>query len=401
MLRVTVENTGTGGTITGPNGFTCVDPICALDVLPGTVVSLRGLAATDTWFAGWSSDQCGGNFDCELTVDTNLVVKAEFSATPNRIFVTSTTTDGAMGGIAGADAICAARANAASLNGTFIAYISDGTTSALSRVVGSRGWVRVDGAPYADAPTAFGTGEIVFPPRLDEFGNDLGNVIVFSGTNNGNVNANRCLEWTSSDGAEDGFVNETGFGSDSVGGFQAACSQQAHLLCVETGRAIQVATRFDTGKQSFMSRSGWAPGGGRASADAHCASQAASAGLTGTFLAAIATTTESIKSRFSPTAVYRRPDGVRLLRTSGVFANDWLDVSPELDQLGASLRADFWTGTQRFDQVSASGADNCNDWNDAVDTSSAIQHWTTNTNLADPAKTGGCDGAVPILCLEQ
>ncbi|NUN04818.1 MAG: DUF1554 domain-containing protein [Bdellovibrio sp.] len=51
-----------------------------------------------------------------------------------RAFITSTTYDGNLGGIAGADAKCQARANAASLGGTWKAIISDSTTNAQSRM---------------------------------------------------------------------------------------------------------------------------------------------------------------------------------------------------------------------------------------------------------------------------
>lgn len=48
-------------------------------------------------------------------------------------FVTSTTHNGNLGGIAGADAICAARASEAGLSGTFLAWIADSTTYPAAR----------------------------------------------------------------------------------------------------------------------------------------------------------------------------------------------------------------------------------------------------------------------------
>jgi len=51
-----------------------------------------------------------------------------------RIFVTSTTYNGNLGGLAGADAKCQARANAASLGGTWKAILSDSTTDASERL---------------------------------------------------------------------------------------------------------------------------------------------------------------------------------------------------------------------------------------------------------------------------
>lgn len=51
-----------------------------------------------------------------------------------RAFVTSTKYDGNLGGIAGADAKCQARADAVSLGGTWKAIISDSTTNAYGRM---------------------------------------------------------------------------------------------------------------------------------------------------------------------------------------------------------------------------------------------------------------------------
>jgi hypothetical protein len=401
MRTVTVQLGGSAnGTVVGPNGFMCTQGTCTLEVEPGTTVSLRGLAATDGWFDGWTGP-CGGNFNCALEVNDSVTVSADFAPTPNRVFVTSTTTAGAFGGIAGGDQICRDRAVAGGLTGTFIAYLSDGATDAASRVSSSRGWVRVDGAPYADMPAAFSTGALVFPARLDELGNDLGQIRIYTGTDHGNKTIENCLGWTSAVGTDTGTITEGNRVSDSIGGWGSACSDAAHLLCVETGRSVPVATHADTGKLAFMTHDEWYPGGGLASADAYCASQAATASLPGTFLAALATTTQSIASRFDNDAIYRRTDGVRLLRDAGLFSSDWIDTAPEHDQAGVAISNDFWTGSQKLTDVAPDGGQNCNDWTDATMLLSGPQHWTTNTDMRSQAKTEPCTDGAPILCLEQ
>jgi len=402
VARITIQHGGSSdlGVVVGPNGFTCSSGTCTLEVDPGTPVTLRGLAADDAWFAGWTTNECGGNFDCALQADGDITILADFTPTPNRVFVTSTTTDAAFGGIAGADAICAARATAANLSGTFIAFISDTTTNAATRLAGSRGWVRTDGAPFADAPTAFANGKIVFPPRLDEYGNDLGNVPIYTGTNWGLTSASLCTNWTTNLVGQMGAMANTEYASSSIGAGDRACSTMGHLLCVETGRIITVATRPDTGKQAFSTKIPWVPGGGRASADAHCASEAAAAGLTGDFLAAVATTTESIESRFTAGDIYRRIDGVRLLRGAGILAADWLDVPPEADQYGERVDRDLWTGVTRFNEL-PNAADNCSDWTVATVAQSGMMHFTTRTDVRSPTKTDLCSAAVSLLCLER
>jgi len=52
---------------------------------------------------------------------------------PCRVFVTSTRHEGNLGGIAGADAICRARASEAGLSGTFLAWLSDDKASPAAR----------------------------------------------------------------------------------------------------------------------------------------------------------------------------------------------------------------------------------------------------------------------------
>lgn len=401
LAHITIQRLGSGaGTITGPNGFTCSASSCELAVAPGTAMWLRAVPATDAWFAGWTG-VCGGNQSCTFEATTSITLQAEFAPTPNRVFVTSTATNGAIGGVAGGDAICAARATAANLSGTFIAFLSDSTSNAASRVASSRGWVRIDGAPVADAPTAFGNGKLVYPPRLDEYGNDLGSVLVFTGNDAGAVATATCLDWSSSSPTEYGRGSLSQFAARLTNGWDDTCDAQAHLMCVEIGRSVTIDIHPDTtSKQAFATTGTWVPGNGRASADALCASEASGAGLSGTFLAALATTTETIASRFSTTTQYRRVDGVRLLDGPGLTTVDFLDVPPELDASGARVDSDYWTGTTRFSKL-ATPSDNCDDWANSSALGTGAMHYTGATDVRDAAKYDPCSKAMPVLCLEQ
>jgi hypothetical protein len=60
------------------------------------------------------------------------------AALRKKVFVTSTTYNGNLGGLTGADAKCQARADAAALGGTWKAILSDGTTDARDRM--GYGW---------------------------------------------------------------------------------------------------------------------------------------------------------------------------------------------------------------------------------------------------------------------
>ena len=401
FIHITIERQGSGtGTIVGPDGFTCSAPRCEAVVTPGTAMWLRAVPTNDAWFAGWTG-ACGGNLSCAFDATASLTLQAEFAPIPNRVFVTSTRTNGAIGGITGADAICAARATAGGLSGSFIAYLSDSSTNSVNRISSSRGWIRIDGAPLADAPIAFSNGNVVYPPRLDEYGNDVGSDQVFTGNNGGLVTANTCLDWTSNLATDDGFGALSQFASRLTRGWNQTCDSQARLLCVEIGRIVPVVIHPDTTtKQAFATTGMWTPGNGRGSADGLCASEANGAGLSGTFLAALATSTESIASRFSATAQYHRVDGVRLLDGPGLFDADFLDVPPELGVNGGRVQKDYWTGATRFNKPAGSN-DNCSDWSTGSSLVDGAMHYTGATDVRNVTKYDACSTSLPVLCLEQ
>ncbi|MBT8492409.1 MAG: DUF1554 domain-containing protein [Deltaproteobacteria bacterium] len=88
------------------------------------------------------------------------------------IFVTSTRHDGDLGGFEGADAICAERASAAGLTGTFRAWLSSGTVNAADRLEQSTGpYVRTDGVQIASDWADLIDANIAAPINRDENGN--------------------------------------------------------------------------------------------------------------------------------------------------------------------------------------------------------------------------------------
>lgn len=84
---------------------------------------------------GPSPELCNGmDDDCNGAIDDGIVCV-------RRVFVTSQVYTGDLGGLSGADAKCQALADAAGLDGTFKAWLSDGTISARDRLSHA-------GAPY-------------------------------------------------------------------------------------------------------------------------------------------------------------------------------------------------------------------------------------------------------------
>lgn len=87
------------------------------------------------------------------------------------VFVTSTIHTGSLGGLAGADNICQARAVAAGLAGTFRAWLSSGVTDASARLSESQfGYELVDGTKIADDWADLLDGSLDNPIDLDENG---------------------------------------------------------------------------------------------------------------------------------------------------------------------------------------------------------------------------------------
>lgn len=160
-----------------------------------------------------------------------------------RAFVSSTEYDGDLGGIAGANAKCQARAEAANLGGRWFAVLSweDGT-------------VDLDADLQADDLTAYRTVtdttittacnrlwdttvNLAAAINVDETGaaGALGTDVWTGSTNAGNVNSgNTCSNWTSNAGGVNGaFGTRTAVDGNSTAAGTQACNLTAHLYCVE------------------------------------------------------------------------------------------------------------------------------------------------------------------------
>lgn len=168
------------------------------------------------------------------------------AASSKKVFVTSTTYNGNLGGLSGADAKCQDRANAANLGGTWKAWISTGLVNALTRAVGlsyTGKFTLVDGTVVATDRFELTSGYLQHAIDKDELGNVRGGdyAYVWTNTNYGggirDINQNsHCGEWTRST-----YLNPSGYigiagkidrqWTDS--GNQWSCEQQAALYCFE------------------------------------------------------------------------------------------------------------------------------------------------------------------------
>jgi hypothetical protein len=172
-----------------------------------------------------------------------------------RVFVTSTTYDGNLGGIAGADAKCQARADAASLGGTWKAMISDGSTNASSRILnrtkpvftisGKLAWnpsqqviLGGDTNPangYGSLPFG-GAGIVGSAINITELGTAPAAYVVWAATNtNGLVQGtSHCSNWTSNSSGISGYYgNASATNATWISQNVSPCNNSYRLYCLE------------------------------------------------------------------------------------------------------------------------------------------------------------------------
>jgi hypothetical protein len=154
-----------------------------------------------------------------------------------RIFVTSQTFDGNLGGLAGADVKCQLAATAAALNGTWRAWLSGNGQNTIEVISLAYPLTRMTGATVFQGANDRQLGIFTNPPAINENGGSTtGNVWTNSDTTGYVVSAaTECNGWTSNSGGLNG-----GFGSntDTTAGKwtqsgSTACSNSLHLYCIE------------------------------------------------------------------------------------------------------------------------------------------------------------------------
>jgi len=318
----------------------------------------------------------------------------------NYVFVTSSSHAPSDLDVATADATCNARAAAAGLPGAYVAWFSATGNNARDRIGAARGWVRLDGLPFADTLDDLRNGKIFYPAALDETCSAVeGEAEIWTGTDiTGNASDDTCTDWTGAGTGRWGHARGTtrAFTYDS----NSPCIKAKHLLCFGVDRTTAVAPTPVTGRRAFLS-SGWAPTSGLSGADAKCQSDADAAALGGTFHALLATSTTSAASRFSESGPnWVRLDGVPLAASpADLFAARFDTTLTQrapgtYDPPGYELA---WVGA--IDPTSVGGA-TCDDW-----TAETGRGLNTDVLLAgSDAFSGGegdCTFSHALYCLEE
>ena len=342
-------------------------------------------------------DDAGGPGVVGDAPDTDAASDAATLA-PNRAFVTSIAYTANLGGLAGADARCQERADAALRGGTFVALLRTTAEPAFDRLAGFRGWVDLRGRPIVDLPMDW-VGGLIYPLNIDETGAMIaGSEPVFRGR--AEVNST-CADWTSASAISlyERVATAEAMTSESF----INCMFPARLACVERRVDVAIPPPQETGRLAFLSQGQWTSSGGLASADAFCQGEATGAGLPGTYRAVLHSSGGPPTSRFAMTgAPWRRVDGPRLApTTAAVFAQSQdLDTFPVRTAGGAVAT----TNGVALQVARGTPAEHCTDW---TATTGDLRQATAASVLAgafqgeESTRSSTCGFVQRLVCFQE
>lgn len=150
------------------------------------------------------------------------------------IFVTSNPTPSNMGGLAGADGICTTYAQAGGLTGTFKAFLSDSTQSAMTRLSNVGPWYLVGTNTIAANNLASLATTPATDILIDQNGNTLtGGTTAWTGTTMGGGVGDHCQNWSVSNSVDHAHYVIVGGVSGSWQPNSRICVGSLNLICVQ------------------------------------------------------------------------------------------------------------------------------------------------------------------------
>ena len=200
---------------------------------------------TDACVALCKKATCGDSFvqagveECDGGGET-ATCSAECKVKGLRVFVTSTTYNGNLGGLSGADAKCQERATAANLPGTYMAWISDAVDGPAARFMTKTGpYILVNGTKVADdwADLTDGTLDAAIN-RTETNVTPMNPIQVWTNTNiDGTPSSTdkHCVDWGNSMGGSNkgDFGERTVTDSNWTKKGNAACNSVYRLYCFQ------------------------------------------------------------------------------------------------------------------------------------------------------------------------
>jgi hypothetical protein len=160
---------------------------------------------------------------------------APSTSSPMRVFVTSTTYTGALGGLAAADATCQSAASSQGISGSFRAWLSDATSNAYDRTTGAGPWYTTgDQVAFASKTDLRGA---PMAPLLDEYGGyptRAGNAGAWSGSDvGGTATGQDCGGWTSGSPHAAGTTGTALDASWGGGNAPFSCDTLLPIVCLQ------------------------------------------------------------------------------------------------------------------------------------------------------------------------
>jgi hypothetical protein len=322
-----------------------------------------------------------------------------------RIFVTRTAYSGAFGGPDGGDALCATAAESVNKGGTWKAWLSSTSENAIDRQADVGPWYQQlsDGGLVLtfNNKSNLATTPVV-PLGIDEAGRSI-SAFYWTGSSVGGVYSSAsCAGWLNPGGL--GTYGTTGATTTAwTDDSSRSCTTPGALLCLEQSHEPLADPAPATGRRLFITSVPYTGSmGGLSGADGHCATAAAAANKGGTWRAWLSTSTVSALDRqVGPGPWYQELADGGLLLTFNNRAN--LKTSPiiplQVDELGRSFSAKYWTGTTPGGRPSTS---TCLNWTSlgnldggTVGTTGTIDgDWTADSTYA-------CSKVASLLCVEQ
>jgi hypothetical protein len=408
-LATSLVDGATGSITASPPGASC--GAGCLRFARGTNVTLTASTSAPSYFSSWSGGCSATGPSCGVVMTSPISVSATFSPA-NLAFVTSSTgVPASVNPDAWADALCNTTAQAGSVPGHYVAVFDPSWTTRLGTT--AQGWVRADGKPFAltqaDLAVGGGTGHALYPNVLTEKG-----VAVPYGTkvHTGLAPSFTCNNWTITSGPTEeisGSLGGTWTTQGTVDRLEpVACGTALPLYCLGTDYHVTVPFVPQAGRKAFLASPGVALVGGIAGLDTICGARATAAGLSGTFLALAATTTQSAAARFSTgAATWVRTDGVPITATAAALFSPtpaWVSFI-DLDE-AKQVPVNLSTGQVAIGAPSltakANAADNCTDFSVSsgivlVGLAGLPSGW-----ISFPSSGATCtDTRLSMYCLEQ
>jgi hypothetical protein len=284
--------------------------------------------------------------------------------------------------------------------------------NARDRLAGAGGWIRADGRAFADDIDQ-ALANPWYPPSIDETGSTppsvgLSSLHSFTATTATGVlddSYGTCDDWTTTNGNVAWGVGEMGSSLWASNSDTNCDDDRLRLYCFGTDYNNPLQLRKETGRIAFLSAAPFLPGGGLIAADAQCQSEANSAGLTGTYLAFLATEAASASSRFDLTGEgWVRTDGARIVEDPNDISISQLIAPINIESDGTSHPSSSTRAWSGHSDPSGSGSGRtCVDWTGTTGQQGwyGSPHWTSSNNWVGAWYASCTETSYRIYCLQE